>query len=355
MANPSCRAEIVSHDDGTLLLENDYLAVTVLPDRGADIGGLIHKPSGIDVLWKTPWNQTASRRPAAVSSDSAAAWLELYRGGWQVIFPNAGDPCKYKGAELGFHGEASLSRWQVDIVQTGGTAAQVRLGTRLALSPFRIERVMSIEAARPVLSIREQITNEGAEPIDFMWGHHPAFGGEFIDEHCRIDVGAKRIRADEGYDGPFNPLKPGTDYPWPHVERDGRPTDLSLLPSPDQPRQVFGYLQDFEEGWFALTNTRLGFGVGVAWPIEVFPYAWFWQELSASGGFPWYRAARCAAVEPFTSFPGHGLVTAMEKTGTHRTLNPGESLTADLNVVFYKSTTGVKRITRDGEVTLREV
>lgn len=355
MANTSCRAEILPGKSATLLLENDLLAVTVLLDRGADISRLVYKPRNVDVLWKTPWNEAAAGRKAGLSSDSAAAWLELYRGGWQELFPNAGDPCKYKGADLGFHGEASLSRWQCDVVQAEGATAEVRLSTRLAMSPFRIERFMSVEAGRPVLRLRERITNEGGEPIDFMWGHHPAFGGEFVDEHCRIDVGAKRISADEQYDGPFNPLEPGRSYPWPRAERNGASVDLSVIPGSDQPRQLFGYLQEFEEGWFALTNTRLGFGVGMAWPIDVFPYAWFWQELAASSGFPWYRAARCIAIEPFTSFPGHGLITAMEKTGTHRTLGAGDSLTAELRAVFYESHTGVDRITSDGEVELREV
>jgi hypothetical protein len=352
MANSSCRAELVPGENETLLLENDLLAATVLLDRGADISRLVYKPQNVDVLWKTPWAESAARRQAVPGVGTPTAWLALYRGGWQEIFPNAGDPCKYKGVDLGFHGEASLSRWNCEIVTGGGPTAEVRLSTRLLLSPFRIERIMSVEAGRPVLRMRERVTNEGGESMDFMWGHHPAFGGEFADEHCRIDVGAKRIVADETYDVPLNPMELGKSYIWPYVQRNGKSLDLTMLPAPEQRRHMLAYLQDFEEGWYAFTNTRLGFGVGLAWPLEVFPYAWFWQEFSASEGFPWYRSARCAAIEPFTSIPGHGLVTAMERTGTHRTLAAGESLAAELSVVFFESRTGVSRIAGNGDVTL---
>jgi hypothetical protein len=352
MAN-ACRAAMVAGEAETLVLENESLAATILLDRGADIYRLVYKPRNVDVLWKTPWAEAARRRQFGAGPGSPTAWLALYRGGWQEIFPNAGDACKYKGVDLGFHGEASLARWDCDIVKADGAAAEVRLSTRLLLSPFRIERIMSVESGKPILRFRERVTNEGGESMDFMWGHHPAFGGEFADEHCRIDVGAKRIVADETYDVPLNPMELGKSYTWPHVERNGKSLDLSRLPSPDQRRHMLGYLQDFEEGWYAFTNTRLGFGVGLAWPLEVFPYAWFWQEFSGSEGFPWYRVVRCAAIEPFTSIPGHGLVTAMEKTGTHRTLAAGASLGADLGVVFYESKTGVSRIGGNGDVKLR--
>ena len=68
------------------------------------------------------------------------------------------------------------------------------------------------------------------------------------------------------------------------------------------------YLTDFasEHGWYGITNTELGLGVGLVWPKAVFPYAWFWQEMHASPGFPWYGEVYVMAIEPFSSMPGHG-------------------------------------------------
>ena len=336
-----------------LRIENDLLAATVLLDKGADIYQLIYKPRELDVLWKTPWGLRNPRTPQSTFT-STAAWLETYPGGWQEIFPSGGGPCVYKGVELNFHGESSVAAWEYMVVETGGNAAEVRLTTRLFRSPFRMERTMRVEAGIPVLLLREQITNEGGEPIDYMWGHHPSYGAPFLSDACRIDIGARVLRADDTFDGPYNPLALDRRYDWPIGERDGASADLSVVPECTVPRHLLAYFEGFDDGWYGITNTALGLGVGLVWPKEVFPYAWFWQELHASSGHPWYRGAYVLAIEPFSSIPGQGLVAAMEKTGSHRTLAAGASVTAELRAVFYESTTGIEHIEADGRPVLRK-
>ena len=34
---------------------NDRVLMTVLPEKGADIAHWVHRPSGIDVMWQSPW------------------------------------------------------------------------------------------------------------------------------------------------------------------------------------------------------------------------------------------------------------------------------------------------------------
>src|SRR5262245_15425412 len=209
------------------VLENEGLEAVILADKGADIHRLVYKPKNLDVLWKTPWGL---QRPGVRSvHQSVAAWMEMYPGGWQEIFPNGGPPCTYKGAELSFHGEASMTSWEFELAP-GSDAAELRLSTRLSRSPFRVYRTMRVESGRPVLLLRERIINEGDEPMDYMWGHHPAYGEPFLSSDCRIDIGARALLADDEYDPPFNPLAPNRRYEWPRVERDGRTTDLSRVP-----------------------------------------------------------------------------------------------------------------------------
>jgi galactose mutarotase-like enzyme len=336
-----------------VILENGLLQAVVLPDKGADIYRFIYKPRGVDVLWKTPWGLKSLGLGVPSVHQSGAAWLEIYPGGSQEIFPNGGPPGIYKGAELGFHGEASMTSWDFE-VDSKPDAAEVRFATRLARSPFRIRRAMQVQADVPVLTLREEIINEGDEPMDYMWGHHPAYGEPFLSGDCRIDIGARTLLADDEYDPPFNPLALNQKYAWPRATRDGKETDLSRVPPRSQPQALLAYFQYFESGWYGITNTRLGFGVGVTWPIDIFPYAWFWQELSATGGYPWYRAAHTMAIEPFTSFPGQGLVKVMEKTRTQRVLGPGETTRAELRFVFYESTRGIAGINPDGSVVQRQ-
>src|SRR5207237_697661 len=112
-----------------LIIENDLLSATVLLEKGADIHQLIYKPANMDVLWKTPWGLKRAGPGVPSSYQSMTAWLESYPGGWQEIFPNGGAACVYKGAELGFHGEASMTSWDAEILEQSSERASVRLTT----------------------------------------------------------------------------------------------------------------------------------------------------------------------------------------------------------------------------------
>ncbi len=335
-------------------IENEMLAATILPDKGADIYQLIYKPRALDVLWKSPWGVKGVGRSLPSASQSMPAWLDAYPGGWQLLFPSGGGPCTYKGIELNFHGEASMTAWDVAITALGHDVAEVRLTTRLSRSPFRLVRTLRVEAGRPILTIRDRIVNEGGEALDYMWGYHPALGAPFLSDECRIDIGARTLYADDAFDGPWNPLTPDARSPWPLVTRNGKATDMSRVPGRDAPRHILAYFEDFESGWYAVTNTALGFGIGVVWPAELFPYAWFWQEMHASTGYPWYKGVYTMAIEPCSSIPGQGLVAVMEKTASHRILQPGEGHEAEIRAVFYESAEGVRHIDHDGVVELRE-
>src|SRR5262245_34502593 len=258
----SIQEQRLDHDVRALRIENDLLAATVLLDKGADIYQLIYKPRDLDVLWKTPWG-LRHPRTAQSSFTSMAAWLECCAGGWQEIFPSGGGPGVYKGVERNFHGESAGADGDYMNVEAGGDAAEVRLTTRLFHSPFRMERTMRVEAGTPVLLLRERITNEGGEPIDYMWGHHPSYGPPFLSDACRIDIGARVLRADDTFDGPYNPLAPDRRYDWPFGERDGTSTDLSVVPGRTVPRHLLAYFEGFDDGWYGITNTALGLGVGL--------------------------------------------------------------------------------------------
>jgi Domain of unknown function (DUF4432) len=332
-----------------LRLENDLLAATILLDKGADIYELIYKPKGMDVLWKAPWGLKEPARSHYSGSNSVGSWLEAYAGGWQEIFPSGGGPAVYKGIELNFHGEASMIHWDYEVVRSGSNFLEVRVSTRLFRSPFRIERVMRVESGKPVLTFREKITNEGGEDMDYMWSHHPAFGAPFISEQCRVDVGARKLLSDDGYTGNANPLKLNTEYAWSMAEG----VDMSQVPGQDTPRNTLAYFKDFEDAWFAITNTERGFGVGMVWDKALFPYAWYWQEMYASPGYPWYKGVYVMAIEPASSIPGQGLVNVMDKTQSHRSLKAGESAEFEIRAVFYESSIGVQKIEKDGLVILK--
>jgi hypothetical protein len=112
-----------------------------------------------------------------------------------------------------------------------------------------------------------------------------------------------------------------------------------------------GYLVDLDEGWYGLTNTELGFGVGLVWPKEFFPCVWLWQELNGSLGYPWYGRAYVMGVEIWTSWPGLGL-KAVQEAGTAQTIAPGSTVAVSFRAVFYEGAGEVHRIRPDGTVEI---
>ena len=334
-----------------IVLENDLLSTTVLLDQGADIHTLIYKPKGMDVMWKAPRPPREPGVGPTPAGDSMTVWLTYYRGGWQVIFPNFGPAVEYKGAPVPFHGEAARTVWQIEGVENDGEQVEVTLGVVLLRSPFRIKRVMMLQAGQPVLSIHETITNEGVEAMDCMWGHHPFFGSPLLSPACVIDTRARAVESDDSWDALGNDLPLGETWAWPLVrDRSGKEIDLSRVPGPGSGYSRVLFLKDFEEGWYALTNPALGLGVGVVWDGELFPYACLYQETGGERDYPWYGHAYVMGIEPNSSYPGQGLTTVMEKTGTQLTFAPSQSHTLELKAVFYEGDRRVARIDPEGNV-----
>lgn len=287
---------------GRLDLSSEVLEVEIDSGRGADVLSVVHRPSGVELLFSTPWRERADAiragLQAPVSSDSIDSWMEQYRGGWQTLCPNAGPPREYRGATLGFHGEASVVPWTV--VQSDASSARLRV--QLFTVPLRIERTVSVEG--PTVSVVDILTNPGNEALVVDYSHHPAFGGGLLDGECVLASNAGRFVPDPATNRP--------DIEWPDA-------DLATLPAEGVPADRFGWLTGFPgEGdaaaWASVTNPALGLGARVSWDPTILPYAWWWQEFTSSQGFPWFGKARVFAIEPAstqTSGPDRASVMAI--------------------------------------------
>jgi hypothetical protein len=332
-----------------LELASDELAVALLPGKGCDVYRLVDRRSGVDVLFKTPWGKRPPRSAAAGSS-SEERWMHAYAGGWQLVVPNGGDECEERGARWGFHGEAALAEWEV--LHAGGDRAV--LETRLTTVPLHLRRSFVVEG--PVLHLEETLSNESPTPVEVMWSHHPAFGPPFLDAGCVLAAGCSTVEADDLDPGAL--LEPGSRHRWPVVTTPaGEPLDLSRLPGPRDERAVLCYLGGFGEtapgatgGWFAVTNPRLGLGVGMCWPLELFPHAWLWEEVHAGPGWPWFKRAYVVAVEPASTIPGHGIVHARARGQRGVLLPGGGSRTAVIDTVVFAGVGAVAGIAPGGEV-----
>ncbi len=323
-------------------LGNGLLSVTLLPEKGADIYSLVCARTGVDLLWKAPWG--LRRAPA----ETEAQWLDQYSGGWQVLIPNAGDSCLYRGALLPFHGEACLREWDYTVRRSDAGCIQVEFSTELCRSPFLLRRTVTLERGRAAMLIEEYVENRSPLAMHYMWGHHPAFGAPFLEGGCRLRVPARRFLAHDAEISPACRLAPAVSGQWPLLPgKDGRPMDLSVLPPSAERISEFGYLPELDAGWYAIENPRLGLAFGLAWEPAVFPHLWLWQEFGGCLDAPWYGRCYVMALEPFNSMPGTGLVNAI-KSGCAPALPAGGTIRTRLAAALF-APRPLAHITLDGQ------
>jgi Domain of unknown function (DUF4432) len=348
----------------SVTLRSPHLEVVVLPEKGGEIYALRSLRHDVDVLWKSPWGPGGSSVPSAVGEASQVVWLDHYGGGWQDLFPNAGAACTVAGAAHPFHGEASVVPWECVVGEARGGTPEVRLTVRLARSPFRLEKRIRLEPDRPVLRFWERAVNESNRTQPYLWGQHPAFGAPFLAGGARLDVPATTFIAAEPQVSPQSRVVPGSRSGWPLVAGaapgggggnetgagGGGAVDLSVVPGPEAATDTLGFLLDLAGGWYALSNDALGLGFGLAWPVEVFPCVWLWQELCGTQEYPWYGTSYVMGVEPHTSCPADGLAMAVAR-GAARTLGPGEGVEADLTAVLFAPGGRVAGVSPDGAVS----
>lgn len=313
----------VAGDLAALRLENERIAVTITPARGADVLDLLDRDRDLQVLWHSPaWGRSPMRWPAAEVGD----FFDHYPGGMQEMFPNGGPSCVYEGAELGFHGEACKVPWTHEIGEREGRI-EIRCSTRLARLPFTLRKTFSLGRDDSAVRIDAEITNEGRRELRYMWGFHPAFGGPVLGERTVVHCPAARLRVHGERFGANQQLPPGGVHGWPVA--DG--ADRSILLADSDSGADLWYLDQLADGWYVIENPENDVLVTMTWDVDRFPYVWLWQQCHDDDGAPWFGAQHMVAVEPWTSYSGSGLAAAIEN-GSAPSIAPGETHEASLTL-----------------------
>lgn len=335
----------------TLFLENENVRVGVLLDKGADIFQFLHKPTDTDFLWHSPQGLVRPDRFQATRASSSGAFLDSYHGGWQEILPGGG-PVDYEGAELGLHGEVTHLGWDFDILEDRPERISVRLSVNLIRTPLRLERIMTLESGASALFIEEKLTNLSPQPLEFMWGHHPAFGAPFLRQGVRLFVPAGKGQVHSPKFTSSSLLEPGATFDWP-LANSSVPTlsqrDLSLVPGAEAGFAELIYLSELSDGWYAVVDPQRKLGFGLAWQKEVMPYLWFWMVYGRAPGYPWWDQVYVMALEPWTSIPNN--LDIVRQRGISAKLKGGEQLTFACTATVIAGKERVSRIDLMGNIS----
>jgi hypothetical protein len=167
------------------------------------------------------------------------------------------------------------------------------------------------------------VRNRSAAPIEFLWGEHPTFGEAFA-AGATLEIAAATILVElaEGVG-----VVAGDRLAWPgRVELGDR--SLDGIPSRSPGRFLFAFLDGLAEGSYRLRNDHLGLSATLAWPLEVFPCVWLWEEIVATAAAPWNGEAFAVGIEPQAAYPALGMTELRRRGGHGLGLAPQESMTA---------------------------
>jgi hypothetical protein len=285
-------------DAAVTVLEVGELRAIIDPRHGAEIAELT--VSGRQVLSRTPWERQPAV-PAAEESDWVAAWS----GGWQILFPNAGNASVADGLWHPFHGASSQALWNLQELRPASATLH------WAYDGWELERrvVLSERAIR----VETEATNGTARPRQAVAVEHLTFGDDLLAAGpIRLQCGPCDLQCLDADGAPT-----GIPQRWPAGADNN---DWSLLPT-QGPVSRFGCLVDLDDTSIELSLADLQ--LRVRWDPTL-PYLWCWLELDATSEAPWNNSTRALGLEPASYPHGLGLARACED-GSARVIGAGET------------------------------
>lgn len=239
-------------------LQNQHLALDVLPARGANIFRVLDKHRDIDLLWKS--NRVAPH-VAAVHADFDDHWA----GGWDDAFPS-GRSCRNRyGDLLPYMGEVwtAPAGYQMHV---GADEVTLTTTVRTPITPAELTRTITLRADEQRFTLSYSLRNIGTMPFDYNWGVHPSLA---IRPGMRFDIPATRGLVDEAGGDLLG--RPGDEYDWPVL----RGHDLRRADDIDVGAFALHYLTGLTAGWVAATDVADRRGFGLCFDHELFPVVWF--------------------------------------------------------------------------------
>lgn len=290
-----------------IVLRSPELLVRLDPRHGGEILDLVDLRSGRQLLGRPAFG---SEEPRGGDLDEET-WSRSYRGGWQLVLPNAGAECVVGGEHHGFHGTASNDPWVVVAADERSATLRWRghgleVGRRLALEDGVLQ--VSVEA-------------RAFERAPLVALEHVSFGLEVIEPEVEIELPAGLAYELSETEGPAVP--PAGATRWPEVRLlDGSVERADRWPLTTE-RSRFLVVTDLPEGRAVVRNAARGAGLELTWEAEWLRHAWIWHEVRTYGG-PWRKQTEILVVEP-TSVPhALGLAAAVEH-GQARWLEAGQA------------------------------
>ncbi|MFW5872713.1 MAG: DUF4432 family protein [bacterium] len=343
--NFGCRyMEVSLGGNRLLIIENEKLRLSILPDQGCDIVEFLHKESDISFLWRTLKGLNSLDKRHKHYSDF---FYQAYHGGWFEAFPNVGLSCNHNGLNFEPYDEVKYLPWDYEVQKDTPGELRIKFTVQTLKTPFILEKTLVVESGSYSVMIEESIVNMGREPLGYQWGHHPLLGEPFLSGDCVIDFPGGNINTYFEFDEAR--VKQGEKGEWPIMQGKNGKVDLHQFPAKNSGINEFYWISELKGNWVAVRNQSLDLGFGLSWDPDMFNNCLFWYNANGDKGYPHYGNAYIFCIMPSTS-DTHTIEEEVKK-GTINIINPGESARTWITATIFKSNKEVNNISRKGEVS----
>ena len=317
-----------------IVLQDDMLLARIDPAHGGEILDLVELETGRQLLGRPPFG---SAPPRGGDLDEAT-WTKAYRGGWQTVLPNAGNPCDVGSAHHGFHGRASNDPWTASDTTTSSTTLTWR-GHGL-----QVEKRIAVEDG--ALAVRYRIANTTIARVPLVALEHLSVGLEILHPAVRIAFPPAAAYELSESTGPIAPPPHATG--WPEIALLDGGSERGDLAALETPRSRLYVLHGLAEGWAAVWSEAREQGLALAWDVDWFAHCWVWHENRVSPD-PWRGQGEMLVIEPSTVPHSLGLAVA-EEAGQARALEPNDIAEPWIVVRPFLATGEVRGVGPDGVV-----
>ena len=280
-----------------LTLRSADLVCELLPDKGAEIETLIHRPTGTQLLGRLrPTPPPDETFGADFPGADEAAFTRWYAGGWQGLLPNGDGPCAVDGIPHSFHGESWGRGWRV----TGATTTAATLVTDIEWPPLRVHRRIELLPDGAAVTIAERVENRGPNEARILWGHHPVFGAPLVGAGARIELPPGDLET--VWCDPTSRFPSTTGLRWPTARTSaGGEVDASLVPP--APCHDLCLVSGFDVGVARIIAPDSSLAVSLEFDAALFRWLWIWQLFGGAEAEP-FAGRTVLGLEPWTGPPG---------------------------------------------------
>jgi galactose mutarotase-like enzyme len=307
--------ETVYGDLTALILENDHLKISILPEYGGNIWDIFYKSASLSLLWHNPQGN-----PFRVSKEMV--YDDVFFGGWHDIFPNDIHEL-VDNRELIDHGELWFLNWRYRLVDCQNLL-KVELETESPLSRIKLKKTISLQMGHKHFEVDYSIENIGDSAIDYMLKIHAAFN---VDEGDEI-----MLPSNLAYMVPVA-LTPrvmeNTFYEWPFCSIDGANIDMRKVPSRSARISELQCHSELTEGICELFKKKENITIQFSFDPLFFPTIW---TFGTYGG---WRNLNTLILEPGTGYTRS--LNEAKKIGKNRLLCPGQLITTKIRLIVSEN------------------